>query len=85
MLKYFEINNSMDPKEAKGKTIFFGVFAFVAFLMALLTFSLKVPTSSTFTPDALIFAKLLFFIVFMVLNAIFVVKTIQHHTKSKIV
>lgn len=72
-----------DEGNTKAQSLFYGVFALLTLGIALYISTFEIPNSMTFSHESLFFAKILFFLIFMIMNAYFVVKTIQIRSKYK--
>ncbi|MFX2258382.1 hypothetical protein V6380_16685 [Acinetobacter variabilis] len=83
MVKNTLMGQDKFENKGKGQAIFYGVFVFLTLSLALYTSTLEIPANSTFSHDALVFAKVLFFIILMFMNAFFVVKFIQNRAMVK--
>lgn len=79
MVGYTENHHFKDEGKTKGQVLFYGVFALLTLGLALYISTFEIPNSTTFSHESLFFAKVLFFFIFMILNAYFVVKTMQHY------
>lgn len=83
MVKNTLIRQDNLENKGKGQVIFYGVFVLLTLSLAIFTSTLEIPAHSTFSHDALVFGKVLFFIILMFMNAFFVVKLIQSRAKLK--